>query len=232
VGWLHNQWVQRGVGGGVLERFLINVVARMQFSFLKPHKDAKLIKLLRRVRKERVSLLTADETFMIYSLARAYADQPAAMAEVGVFQGVSARLICEAKGDNVLHLFDTFEGLPKAAAQDGPVPREKQYAAGIKSVQEFIQGYPNVYLHKGIFPDSAQGLEKMPYSFVHIDVDLYESTKACLEYFYPQLTPGGILISHDYSILAGVKTAFTEFMADKRERLIELPTTQCMIIKL
>ena len=99
-------------------------------------------------------------------------------------------------------------------------------------VQEFLQGYPRVYLHKGIFPDAAQGLEKMPYSFVHIDVDLYESTKACLEYFYPQLTPGGILISHDYSILAGVKMAFTEFMRDKRERLIELPTTQCMIVKL
>ena len=34
------------------------------------------------------------------------------MAEVGVYQGVSAKLICEAKGDKELHLFDTFEGLP------------------------------------------------------------------------------------------------------------------------
>ena len=61
---------------------------------------------------------------------------------------------------------------------------------------------------------------------------MYASTKACLEYFYPRLIPGGILISHDYSILAGVKQAFTEFLADKREPLIEIPTTQCMIVKL
>ena len=70
--WLQNQRVQRLVGGGGVERFSINVVARIQLSFLKPHKDPKLIKLLRCVRKERASLLTADETFMIYSLARAY----------------------------------------------------------------------------------------------------------------------------------------------------------------
>lgn len=36
---------------------------------------------------------------------------------------------------------------------------------------------------------------------------------------------------HDYSVLNGVKTAFTEFFADKPEAPIELPSTQCMIIK-
>ena len=36
---------------------------------------------------------------------------------------------------------------------------------------------------------------------------------------------------HDYSVLNGVKTALTEFFADKPEAPIELPSTQCMIIK-
>src|SRR2546430_11261444 len=52
----------------------------------------------------------------------------------------------------------------------------------------------------------------------HIDVDLYTSTLACLEFFYPRLVPGGILLSHDYSLLTGVKAAFTEFLAGKPER--------------
>ncbi len=39
------------------------------------------------------------------------------------------------------------------------------------------------------------------------------------------------MLSHDYSILAGVRQAFAEFLADKPEDLIELPTTQCMVIK-
>jgi hypothetical protein len=43
--------------------------------------------------------------------------------------------------------------------------------------------------------------------------------------------PGGVLISHDYSILHGVKQAFSEFTANTREQVIELPTTQCMLIK-
>jgi hypothetical protein len=46
------------------------------------------------------------------------------------------------------------------------------------------------------------------------------------------MTPGGVILSHDYSILAGVKQAFEEFLADKPERPIELPSTQCMLIKL
>ena len=232
MGWLNNQKMQRFVGGGALERFAVNFVARLQLAFLNSHKEKDLIRMLRRVRKERACLLTGNEEFMIYSLARAYAHLPGAMAEVGVFQGVSAKLICEAKGDKTLHLFDTFGGLPAASAADGPVHREKQYDTSIERVQEFLQGYANVHFHKGFFPDSAAGLQEPTYCFVHADVDLYASTKACLEYFYPRLIPGGILISHDYSILAGVKQAFTEFLADKRERLIEIPTTQCMIVKL
>jgi hypothetical protein len=46
------------------------------------------------------------------------------------------------------------------------------------------------------------------------------------------MTSGGVILFHDYSILAGVKLAFEEFLADKREVPIDLPTTQCMLIKL
>ncbi len=36
------------------------------------------------------------------------------------------------------------------------------------------------------------------WSFVHVDVDLYEPTLACLEYFVPRLAPGGVIINDDY----------------------------------
>ena len=35
-------------------------------------------------------------------------------------------------------------------------------------------------------------------SFVHLDVDLYEPTRACLDYFLPRLSPGGFVICDDY----------------------------------
>lgn len=39
------------------------------------------------------------------------------------------------------------------------------------------------------------------------------------------------MLSHDYSVLAGARRAFDEFMDGKPEGLIESPTTQCMLIK-
>jgi len=45
------------------------------------------------------------------------------------------------------------------------------------------------------------------------------------------LHPGGILLSHDYGLLSGVEKAFHEFFAGKPEKIIEQPTTQCMVVK-
>jgi len=226
-----NQRLQKLVGGGLIERTYINVFSRVQMFFLKAHKDKEMVRTIKRVRRERQTLLTAYESFIIYALAKAHRHRPGHMAEVGVYQGGSARLICEVKGDTPLHLFDTFEGLPQAAHQDGKVHKTTQYTCTLESVREYLRGFPHVYFYQGLFPESAAEAPDVKYSFVHFDVDLYESTKACLEYFYPRMLPAGVMVSHDYSLLAGVKQAFHEFLADKPEEVIELPSTQCMVIK-
>jgi len=95
-----------------------------------------------------------------------------------------------------------------------------------------LQAFPNVFYHKGIFPHSVKKVpENEMFSFAHFDVDLYESTLGCLNFFYPRMNPGGVMLSHDYSILHGVRKAFEEFFEDKIEELIELPSTQCMVVK-
>ena len=73
----------------------------------------------------------------------------------------------------------------------------------------------------------------MQFRFVHIDVDLYESTEG-------RAWSGSIrgccpARSSSRTITRcwpGVREAFTEFFADKPEKPLELPTTQCMIVKL
>jgi hypothetical protein len=112
------------------------------------------------------------------------------------------------------------------------VHRPHQYACSLESVRSYLAAYPGVSYYKGCFPDTAGPVAELRFSFVHFDVDLYEGTRACLEFFYPRMIPGGIMLSHDYSILRGVRQAFQEFMADKPEGLIDLPTTQCMCVKL
>jgi len=83
-----------------------------------------------------------------------------------------------------------------------------------------------------LFPDSAAGLGHLRFSLVHLDVDLYESTRRSLEFLYPRLSPGGILLSHDYSSEPGVRMAFDSFFAEKPETIIELPTSQCIVVRL
>lgn len=227
--WLTNATVQK-LGGGWLEQTGLNLWSLPQIIALGMRKSPEEVRLIRQVRRKRKCLLSAFECYMLYGVASAQAKMPGPMAEVGVYQGASARLLCGAKGDRPLHLFDTFEGLPQDGAQDPGCHRTAQYACSLESVQEWLSDCEGVTFHKGLFPESAEDLEVEGYSFVHLDVDLYESTAASLEYFYPRMTPGGIILSHDYDILAGVKTAFTEFFADKPEFVIELPTTQCMVV--
>ena len=196
------------------------------------HKDPNAVRLVRQVRRERQSLQSAYEAYAVFSFAKAYCHLPGAMAEVGVYQGASAKLLCEAKGPVELHLFDTFAGLPQSTSADRNVHRQNQYPCSLESVRAYLQDYENVYYHPGLFPDSAKPLVDKRFSFVHLDVDLYESTLAGLEFFYPRLIPGGVILSHDYSILAGVRKAFDDFLRDKSERPVQLPSTQCMLIKL
>lgn len=228
--WLRSKFVQK-FGGGFWEQFGLDAWSLLQIAALRSRKDAADANLISRVRRERRCLNSAFETYLVMSMARSMTRLPGKFAEVGVYQGVTAKLIASVKGDRELHLFDTFEGLPPDCEKDAGVHRVAQYACSLESVRTYLSEYDNVFFHKGLFPDSARDVEESQYAFVHFDVDLYEGTLACLEYFYPRMTPGGVLISHDYAMLAGVHRAFQEFMADKPEPIFEQPTTQAMIVK-
>jgi O-methyltransferase len=65
-----------------------------------------------------------------------------------------------------------------------------------------------------------------------VDVDLFDGTLAALNWFYPRMQPGGIMITHDYTVLPGPTKAFNEFFADRPEPIIELSGSQCMAIKI
>jgi len=230
---LKSKMVQR-LAGGFLERWGTNRVCGLQRLFLGTHKDRKIIKLMKRVRKEVGGPMT-NEAFILMSLANSQSQLPGDFAEVGVFRGGSARFLCEAKGDTTLRLFDTYAGLPEGSEIDGKVFRKSQYACSQPAVANYLKDYKNLHYYEGLFPDSTEGVEEVceaKYALAHFDVDLYEGTLACLDFFYPRMVAGGVMITHDYSILAGVKKAFDEFFAEKPEGLIEMPTTQCMVIKL
>ena len=228
--WLRSPFIQR-FGGGWMEQFGLDLWSWVQLNSLGARKPSRDVRLLRRIRCERKCLNSAFECYNVLSLARAAASLPGDFAEVGVYQGATAKLISEVKGDKTLHLFDTFQGLPPDGENDAGVHRENEFACGLEKVQKYLMAYPGLRYHVGKFPDSTADLPEQQYAFVHFDVDLYEGTYACLDYFYPRMVPGGMLLSHDYSMLDGVEKAFHDFMADKPEPILEQPTTQGLIIK-
>jgi O-methyltransferase len=154
-------------------------------------------------------------------------------AEVGVYQGGSAAIICKVKGDKPLHLFDTFNGLPPQGIHDVNVADPNTYKASEKSVRELLTEYPNVFFHKGTFPNfDGCSVEDTKFCFVHIDVDLYQSTIDCLEFFYPRMAVGGFILGHDYPVTKGVAKAFNEYMSDKIEPIVRISERQALIHKL
>ena len=231
---MHRPRIQRMLGGGIIERVGLGILSRVQMVIMRGHKMSADMSLLNRVRWQRSSLLTGDENFNILSFARGFAHREGSFIEIGTYKGCSAKLICEVKGDKKFYVCDTFEGLPESDPEDKSVHRVKQYACSLESVSDYLNDYPNVTFVKGFFPLSAQGVipEDEKFAFAHIDVDLYEGTLQGIEYLYPRMISGGVIISHDFSILAGVRQAVYEFMEKHPEAsMIELPTTQCMIIK-
>lgn len=187
--------------------------------------------------KDQRGIQTFHERYNIWSLVKSTNHLEGSLAEVGVFQGGSAKLECLVKGDSKLYLFDTFEGMPKVNKSVDGVFNDGDFAdTSLEDVRRYLSEFPNVVLHAGFFPESAVGTEAESdrFRFVHLDVDIYESTLKSLQFFYPRMVPGGIIISHDYNRLSapGVKKAFSEFFADKRETVVSLWYSQCVVTKL
>jgi O-methyltransferase len=160
-------------------------------------------------------------------------------AELGVYKGETARLIHLCDTERQLHLFDTFQGFKASDLEveegDATTYTPRNFAdTSTDRVKRYISGNDNITFHPGHFPESTSGIGDIKYALVHIDADLYNPIKAGLEYFYPRLSPGGIIIVHDYNEKwRGALKAVNEFSENIPEVLVPVPDkdNSVMIIK-
>jgi O-methyltransferase len=147
-----------------------------------------------------------------------------AFAEVGVFRGELSRVLHRLAPARQLYLFDTFEGFHEKDLKGEADGRFRD--TSLEVVKRNLGNLEHVIFRVGFFPETADGLESEQFAFVMLDVDKYEPTLAGLRFFYPRLSPGGHVFVHDYNSPEsnwGVSRAVNEFLADKPEKLIELP---------
>lgn len=186
------------------------------------------------LKKDTNSLVDDIRLYILYQLAN-YAKNllEGDVAEVGVFRGGTAKILANVFTPTTLHLFDTFEGMPKVD-ESVDFHKEGDFKASFEEVQNYLSTCNNVKFYKGLFPKTARPVQDKTFCFVHIDVDIYSSIYESCEFFYPRLEKGGIILSDDYGCItcAGAKKGMDDYFIDKPETPIYLPRGQAFIIKL
>ena len=86
---------------------------------------------------------------------------------------------------------------------------------------------------KGWIPCRFGEIADRRFAFVHIDVDLYEPTRDALEFFYPRLNEGAVLVVDDYGFTScpGATRAAEEVTGPLAEKMIALPDGGGFLIK-
>jgi len=114
--------------------------------------------------------------------------------EFGVFHGRTINLSSEKYPKRTFYGFDSFEGLPEDW-------REGFLRGHFSLGGDFPHVNPNVVLIKGLFSDSLEDFLKenqQQVSFLHIDCDLYSSTKYVLEKLKDRLRAGSIILFDEF----------------------------------
>ena len=126
-----------------------------------------------------------------------HAPNDGCILEFGVGGGESIRLIAElaAASGRRVHGFDSFEGLP----EDWPGRHEGKGHYGSGGRPPSVPA--NVDLHTGWFADTLPEFlndNSAPAAFIHIDCDLYASTRTVLEVLAPRIRPGTVILFDEY----------------------------------
>lgn len=151
---------------------------------------------------------------------------PGDFVELGVYKGNSAKILKHytSQHGRRLFLFDTYEGFDRKdlVGIDSDQPEEAFTGTSLERIKAFV-GAEDTEFVKGYFPDSV-GDRTFQVAFLHIDCDLYEPALAALNVFYGQMSPGGMIVVHDYSSghWPGIAKAVDGFFADKPEKPVLL----------
>ena len=182
--------------------------------------------------------LTTDSSRLAKSIAhwelyKQITDLPGSIVECGVFKGASLirfatfREMLESQESRKIIGFDAFGKFPDTGEFKGDRDFiscfESRSGVGLsKSDLEKIiirKQFRNVELIEGniidTIPKFIKSFPQTRISLLHIDVDVYEATKAVLEHFYDLVVKDGIIVFDDYTSVNGGTKAIDEFFERK-----------------
>lgn len=152
------------------------------------------------------TLIDKYRLFEIWQMVEESAKLPEGdLIEVGVWRGGSGALIAKKAKllelKSTVYLCDTFSGVVKAGDQDSKYIGGEHSDTSVELVKELMKkfGVNNTEILVGMFPeDSANLIEDKKFRFAHVDVDVYQSSKDIVNWIWPRLLVGGIIVFDDY----------------------------------
>lgn len=161
------------------------------------------------------------------------------VVECGVWIGRSLALISGSlrrmRSRRVVHGFDSFKGFPSPTTMDrrddGTLYEKVREGYFSDTTEEIVRArlrlvgmQDRVILHKGYFAETLPRYSSPKVSFAHLDCDLYESYRVCLEYLWPKVAPGGIMVFDEMNAVSfpGGCRAIDKFFSSRREKPIPL----------
>ena len=139
--------------------------------------------------------------------------------EFGVYKGETINIISEAKPDKIIYGFDSFEGLP----EDWRYQWNFNFSKGSFGLNgKMPRVNSNVRLVKGWFNETLPEFVKAhrePCAFIHVDCDLYSSTKTIFDNLKDKIVSGTVIAFDEFFNYPGWQEgeykAFTELVAEK-----------------
>lgn len=136
--------------------------------------------------------------------------------------------------DRRFFLFDTYSGLVEELISEQDVAAHRHaYTDCYDFVVDAFKKYGNVVVVKGIVPDSLKSVEIARVAYLSIDMNCVQPEIAAMEYFWPKLVAGGVVIIDDYGFSGheAQKTAADTFAESVGVKILSLPTGQGLMLK-
>lgn len=185
---------------------------------------------------------TADMRWRLW-LMTSFAERCARLegdfAEFGTYRGGCAQMVLATAGPGPgrrMHLFDTFAGIPQSDLTDREA--EQEFAgrfedSSVEHVERVLAPWKEqIVIHAGDVFETLPRTETGPLTFVHVDLNATAPTVAALEYAWPRVVPGGVMLLDDYGWpdYPEQRIAIEDFFASRPESPIALPTGQGLVI--
>lgn len=158
--------------------------------------------------------------------------------ECGTNRGGSAMMLLKYLGAELesrpFYLFDTFRGLDP----DLSLKHEREHYAQLypechAQVVERFGPYSNVRVVRGSIPATLPNSGIGQVAFLHLDLNAAGPERAALEYFWPKLARGGVVVLDDYNwvFCKSQKESLDEHARAIGRPILSLPTGQGILIK-